>query len=170
MSTRSCIIIKVRKEDIGKELVFDSEKVPVTQRKWSDDNPIMSEKDVPDMCKPILIEKPYIAIYCHWDGYIEGVGKSLKLNFTNYEQALNLVLGGWCSVVDDDHILRYAVRAGEKWDVIKPLQFDTAEDAVNEFEGSWAEYAYLYLNNEHDWVVKEIIEKSGFKDYDVDED
>ena len=29
MSTRSCIIIKVRKEDIGKELVFDSEKVPV---------------------------------------------------------------------------------------------------------------------------------------------
>lgn len=171
MGTRSCIIVKVRKEDIGKIKKFDKKLLPVSLDKWeskdSDGEVYMSEIGR-SLCKPVAINSPYIAIYCHWDGYPSGVGAALEKNFNTYESALNLILGGSCSFIESDKVRHYANRKGEKWGYILPKQFNTKK-AISEYCcGSWAEYAYL-LDEESGWGYKEIsgsmssINKRGFK-------
>ena len=86
MSTRSCVIVKVRKEDLGKKLKFDASKVKLED--WEE-----QKKD--EFSKEVELKSPYVGVYCHWDGYPEGVGSVLKKCFNDYESALNLILGGF---------------------------------------------------------------------------
>ena len=94
MSTRSTIWVKIKEEDYGKVLTADVSKLPNAMENFNYD------------CVPVKIhDHPskdlWLGIYCHWDGYPDGVGKELMEKFTTYEQALNLVLLGQCSYVID---------------------------------------------------------------------
>ena len=95
MSTRSTIWLRIRPEDFGKVMIADIEKLP---------NP-MEEFNYP--CKEVKIpDNPgggvlYMGIYCHSDGYPDGVGAELEEKFTTYEQVLNLILLGQCSYIID---------------------------------------------------------------------
>ena len=40
-----------------------------------------------------------VSIYCHFDGYIEGVGRTLKAHYNDKDKALNLIEGGDISVL-----------------------------------------------------------------------
>ena len=133
MSTRSMIIIKVKPEHIGKTIKFNAKKLPVKLTGWG------SEK-VRSKCKPTVLEKPYIGIYCHWDGYPSDVGSTLVDNFADYDTALNLIAGGYCSIVSDGEVRHYANRYGEKWDWIKPMQSDTPPICSSVL------YAYVFKN------------------------
>lgn len=133
MSTRSFIILKVRKEDIGKEISFNPENLPVPVKEWS------NEKGN-ELSQPVKIEKEYIGIYCHWDGYREGVGAALKAKFTDYDAILNLIVGGSCSCITDEYVCRYGNRAGEEWEYIDPWQGNDK----NEQPDCWQEYVYLF--------------------------
>ena len=142
MSTKSCVIVKVRKEDLGKVMKFKASLLGVPQDKWEGDS-------VRDKCKDVSLEHAYIGIYCHWDGYPDGVGAALKENFSTYEKALNLVLGGSCSYIAMNGVKRYATRKGEQWKYLKPAQDDELDNVMSYFD--WSEYAYLFDGDK--WLV-----------------
>ena len=63
------------------------------------------------------------------------------------EKALNLVLGGSCSYIDDDgSIMRYATRKGEKWDSLQPKQSDNPISLAKQ------EYCYLFEDGNWKWL------------------
>ena len=166
MSTRSCIIVKVRKEDIGKEMKFNEAMLPAPLDKWESrdtDGNVWRCELGKDLCKPVVINEQYIAVYCHWDGYPEGVGADLKAHFNDYHSALNLVIGGSISATGK-HVRHYANREGEKWDYLKPTQGKTQRAVLSHF--TWSEYAYLFDEERGGWVYKPLTrnhEKRGFK-------
>lgn len=148
MSTRSVVIVKIESSDINKRKKYSPKKVTVQEKKWDEEG----GKSV-ELSKQVLLKDKYIGIYCHWDGYPEGVGAALKKNFNDYEKALNLAVGGFCSVISTENIERYATRNGEEWKYIKPQQADTAEKLIRTV-GDWAEYAYIFENNK--WKTKKL--------------
>jgi len=171
MSTRSCIILKVRKEDIGKlKLKFDVSKLPVPLGKWEykdGDGKVWRDESGKNLCRPVPINNQYIGIYCHWDGYPSGVGAALKNHFKDYDSVLNLILGGSCSAIDDS-VRHYANRVGEQWRYLAPKQGSSQKDLISYFSNAWVEYAYLY-DESRGWRYKDIlgdpekISKNGFK-------
>ena len=79
MATRSCVIIKVRPEDIGKMFKFDEKKLPegVELEQWIDkgsDGKVWRDETGDERSKGVKLQSMYIGIYCHWDGYIENNG------------------------------------------------------------------------------------------------
>lgn len=143
MSTNSNIIVKVKKSDIGSTALYDAKKLDAPEVYWGKTN--SNENGVE---KPVEITEEYIGIYCHWDGYLDGVGKALKEHFNTYDKALNLVLGGSCSAIGNNGgIVRYATREGEKWDFIKPKQGDNPN--------ALAEEEYNYLFEDGKWKLQD---------------
>ena len=139
MSTNANIIVKVKKSDIGLVALYDAKKLDVPESHWDDLFNGIEEK--------VKIDNEYIGIYCHWDGYIAGVGYALKEHFKTYEKALNLVLGGSCSYIDDDgSIMRYATRKGENWNSLQPKQSDNPMELANQ------EFNYLFEDGSWKWL------------------
>ena len=170
MSTRSCIILKLRKEDIGKKLKFQEGLLPVPLDKWQHkdlDGSIWRDESGKNLCRPVVINSQYIGIYCHFDGYPSGVGSAIKECFKDYDSVLNLIVGGSCSYIENDSVRHYANRQDEKWKYLKPLQGDHQSDLITRFRDSWSEYAYLYDEERGGWLYKSICtnnpSKNGFK-------
>lgn len=142
MSTRSCIVVKVRKEDLGKKLKFDASKVKLEP--WN-------FEEVNEFSKKVGLKSPYVGVYCHFDGNPEGVGSVLKKCFNDYESALNLVLGGFISLLEDGKVVKhYANRSGEDWNFIKPLQGKDCDSISNKVDH---QYCYLFTD-EKGWRVR----------------
>ena len=121
MSTRSAIILKVRKEDLGKKVKFDKKKLPIPLKNWKDE---WGDESAKEKSKEITLSHEYIGIYCHWDGDLDGVGAVLKEYFTDYDAVLNLIAGGDCSSIWYDGVKHYANRKGEEWKYIAPKQHE----------------------------------------------
>ena len=167
MSTRSVIIVKVRKEDIGKEMKFNEALLPIPLDKWDYedlDGNVWRREGGKNLCEPVVINEQYLAIYCHWDGYPSGVGAVLKEKFLDYHSVLNLVIGGACSALHSASVRHYANREGEQWDYLKPTQGKTQKEVLEPFD--WSEYAYLFDEARGGWVYKPLTrnsDKRGFK-------
>lgn len=100
------------------------------------------------------------SIYCHWDGYPEGVGKTLKNHYTDVDKIDQLLALGWLSVLGaeigtkkdfetsvlNNECLAYGRDRGE-----------TDVDAVtHQSLGEWlnyhdAEYGYLFQPHVNKW-------------------
>jgi hypothetical protein len=173
MGTRSCVIIKVRPEDIGKMFKFDEKKLPegVKLDEWLEkdsDGKVWLDEVGEERSKRVKFQSLYIGIYCHWDGYPSGVGAVLKEKFLDYHSALNLVIGGACSALDSAYVRHYANRQGEKWEYLKPTQGKTQREVLKPF--GWSEYAYLFDEARGGWVYKPLTQnydKNGFKPLSV---
>ena len=125
MSTRSFIILKVRKEDIGKVMKFNEGLLPKPLGKWQDkdhEGKVWRDETEQDKCQPVEIGNQFIGIYCHWDGYPDGVGSELVEHFKDYNSILNLILGGSCSSINGGVVRHYANRQGEEWEYLVPSQ------------------------------------------------
>ena len=145
MSTPSRIIIKLRKEDIGRKIKFDPDKLPLPLGNWiiKDENGrVLRDESDKEKSREIILKGEYIGIYCHWDGYTEGVGAVLKDCFNGYETALNLIAGGWCSGICSGNVMHYANRIYHKWIEVKPLQ------------GS-LEYLRNHIYGQHEYIFDE---------------
>lgn len=153
MATRSCIIVKVRNSDVGTTQKYSDEKSKAPANDWGGDGV--------DLCEDVKIEKPYMGVYCHWGGYPSGVGAALKVFADTYERALNLVLGGSISSIDEDNFTHYANRDGEVWSHIEPIQGDTAIDVNAEVD---EDYAYLFDEDNGGWKILNR-ETNEFEDY-----
>ena len=145
MSTPSRIILKLKKEDIGRKVKFDPTKLPIPLHEWieKDDNGKvwLNQKGV-EKSKAVTLKGEYIGIYCHWDGHLDSTGDVLRESFNDYETALNLIVGGWCSGIASGHVAHYANRKGSKWADIKPIQgsIDTIRSQI------YGQYEYIFEN------------------------
>lgn len=81
------------------------------------------------------------AIYCHWDGYPEGVGATLAEHYNSTEKAEALIkLGGFSAL----HETLEETKAGAyNSDSDKPRTFTDVQDWLKNFN-SGEEYFYLY--------------------------
>lgn len=86
-------------------------------------------------------------IYCHFDGYISGVGKELLTNYNTPEDALALVESGDQSSVGEP----YRDRPGENWEDIKPALDANRDDF---FKDLFPEYVYLFRDDTKSWTVQ----------------
>ena len=62
-----------------------------------------------------------LQIYCHYDGYLQGVGKELLNSFNSYDKVLNLILDGDVSYIEEGYAKHY-VELGEDWESNRPEQ------------------------------------------------
>ena len=154
MATRSTISLKISESDKGKVFHFDVDKLPKSVLGYED--------ECIDKVGDVKLEKDYLTIYHHWDGYPEGVGETLVEKFNDYESILNLLCGGDASSINGDTIVQYCAWRGEAWDDayggVRPKQSDT-EPSVTE------EYAYLFKDGK--WLFKgyEAEEWTDLKEY-----
>lgn len=143
MSTRSSIILKVRKEDIGKKVKFDPSKLTLIG--WgADDLYSYGDESGLEKSEEVTINTEYIGVYCHSDGTPDGIGEILKEQFSDYDKLLNLLIGGDISFIDEKGVRHYANRKGECWEWLKPTQMVTAYAIANHFnensflfDGEW---------------------------------
>ena len=148
MSTRSFIIVKVRKEDIGKTMKFNEGLLPKPLDNWQEkdrEGKVWRDETGQNLCQPVEIKDQFIGVYCHWDGYPDGgVGDELKTHFKDYNSVLNLILGGSCSAINDGVVRHYANRQGEEWKYLVPSQGKSQTELARVGRSSWAEYAYVF--------------------------
>tara|TARA_R100000231_G_C5310219_1_gene160210 strand:- start:126 stop:572 length:447 start_codon:yes stop_codon:yes gene_type:complete len=98
------------------------------------------------------------SIYCHFDGYINGVGKTLKKHYNDEEKATNLIEGGDISVLKNstDTTVYYKDR-GDDWDTIKPQVHRSLNGLMASLRGDiFIEFVYLYADGK--WQVSELQE------------
>lgn len=161
MATRSFIGVVVNPQDNGKTIA------PSLEVLGKDIESFLKEAEFHDTV--IEDSTKVIRIYHHWDGYPDGVGKTLLEEFNSYEKAINLIAFGDASDINGTTAVFYnSWREGEDWKHTKPRQY-TSEQAYE--ESCDEDYAYLfkdgkwYVKNcwsdeDTDWkAVEEVIEK-----------
>jgi hypothetical protein len=95
------------------------------------------------------------AIYCHWDGYPEGVGKTLQEHYTNPDKVAQLMALGDLSALgpeigesndfgnpDFTVCLSYR-RDREDDDEVDAIHFDSKREWISHY-CRWVQYAYLF--------------------------
>jgi hypothetical protein len=162
MSTNCCIILKVRDTDKGKLLSFNKSKLPLVLKNWKafdKNNNLIWDRTGIDTTNPIMVNSDFIAIYCHWDGYKDGVGKTLKRCFKSYDEVMNLILGGDCSEIAFKGIIHYANKEYADWEDIKPGQANTKSGLYSQYGGQFV----YYFDEKEWWYKKDHNPKNGFK-------
>jgi hypothetical protein len=100
------------------------------------------------------------AIYCHWDGYPEGVGVGLVENYNSKEQAEALIsLGSFSSLRETLEETKKEVYAASQGDDARTF---TGEKDWFENFNSGEEYFYLYTDS-LGWVYSQGGNWSGIK-------
>jgi hypothetical protein len=128
------IWIKIRPEDYGKTMIADASKLPTSM-----DNMLFD-------CEPVKIPNVgdndlYLGVYCHWDGYTDGVGAELLRNYSDYDTLLNLILFGELSYIIDS-VCAYHNWRNERLRIFK---------AEGELPKSTEEYFYCFVDG--DWTM-----------------
>ena len=149
MATRSNIAILLRPEDRNRTFnVMDPDfddyrpemRCPNCRSEKSED-----WKDIFPDCEPN--GSSVLQIYCHWDGYPEGVGEALQSGYNTYEQAMALILGGDLSSLYSSYSCPYSLGKGEDAGRCAPNVLQKAE--LNE------EYLYVFDYKTNQWFVKD---------------
>ena len=159
MATRSNIAIILRPEDRNRTFnvmdpAFDDYRpemrCPNCRSEKSED-----WKGIFPDCKPN--GNPVLQIYCHWDGYPEGVGEALQSGYNSYEEALALILGGDLSFLEPSYSYPYSLGEGEDADRCAPTVLQKAE--LNE------KYLYVFDYKTNQWFVQDAYseDEDGFK-------
>lgn len=164
MSTRSYIIVRVPDHMIGQTIEFDAKKLPVKvgecdYRSGLSDNgfyPIKEQEAAKR--KPIVLEKKYIRIYHHHDGYPEGLGHVLMAQYNTLEAVLNLIAGGACSTCIG-HYMGWAEYANYDEDMLPEQTDEPRPDESYSYlfeDGKWKYYDLFYdqLKRPHDLKAK----------------
>lgn len=81
---------------------------------------------------------PYLQVYCHFDGYPNGVGRDLIEKKLTYDEALKLILEGDRSSTDDG--MSYYQWRDEAYEDVKPKDMTVPK----------REQEYLYLLEENE--------------------
>lgn len=138
MSTNAYIYIKLRAEDQGKILDIRNERFDGVRPEL----PKGFDFGVFNQEIYTSIHLPYIRIYCHHDGYPNGLGVDLLENFNTYEKVLALILTGDTSGLSGNRTEAYACYEGFEGNM--PDHFPNIK-ANN--------YPITYLFDEDEWLV-----------------
>lgn len=98
-------------------------------------------------------------VYCHFDGYPEGVGAALVKNF-NSEGKVDKLIKGYIRSIDEDGFVDYFENTNvDKEDEVHVVGLNEYKDP--EGSGHGEEYRYLFAKGE--WYAQEQYTKKGFK-------
>ena len=100
------------------------------------------------------------SIYCHFDGYLEGVGKMLNDNYQNYNDIKELIkLGNISGLKEkvnsnnkDEETIAYHRNKGEDYKLNKPMISKSLDEFQNTLFDSWIGYIYLYNEESKIWL------------------
>ena len=98
----------------------------------------------------IMCQEPngsVLSAYCHMDGYLTGVGRSLLTHYNNDEMAFELVANGYMSsllpTIEEINM--------ERANKDEPILYSNLEDAISSIDALFIEYVYLW--NGKSWEV-----------------
>lgn len=96
----------------------------------------------------------YIRIYCHFDGYLQGLGKILTEYYDTFDKVKELVWLGDASSIEatlkeSDF---YHRDRNENWDDVRPTVYNDLVTALNATIKSWAEYVYVFQDGQWFWA------------------
>lgn len=92
------------------------------------------------------------AVYCHWDGYPEGVGAGLTENYNSKEKAEELIsLGGFSTLMDT---IEETKAGAYNTASDSPRTFDSVTDWVQNFNAG-EEYYYLWNPDLKCWTYSD---------------
>ncbi len=87
------------------------------------------------------------SIYCHWDGYLDGVGRALRDSFGTQELAEAVVALGDCSSIAEatniENIVAYHRNKSEDWADVKPRTYSTVDAARGDAD---TPYTYAFVD------------------------
>lgn len=91
-------------------------------------------------------DKSYDAIYCHFDGYPEGVGAMLLENYNTKELVEKLISNGDMSSIGGttEKCVFYHRDRGEELDI---GSYKTKAELKKAYKDSWCEYLYVFNKN-----------------------
>jgi hypothetical protein len=105
-------------------------------------------------------------VYCHWDGYIEGVGKTLFNHYTTAEQVMELVSHGGISslgeIIGTKHNFNELVEgqttfySRDRGEPVEVFNWDNIDELKEQMYG--CEFFYIFVEDE--WLVAE--NETGF--------
>lgn len=124
MSTRCNIYLKVSEETKGKTIKFNKNLLP-------DNEQHVLNYSIPDMKVPKNAQ--YLGVYCHHDGYINGVGKELIENYDTEEKILNLLCMGDLSNVCQ------GVSSYESWRNENNTEAEVIDETCERIGYSWGD-------------------------------
>ena len=96
-----------------------------------------------------------IYVYCHYDGYIDGVGLDLK-QYSDSEEVLEMISHGDRSQVNGPYYKDRGEEGVQPNTVKSELNYITSEQMYIDAAG-WADYLYLFKNDE--WLVCQMSRK-----------
>ena len=114
-------------------------------------------------------DETFKAVYCHFDGYPDGVGRVLVDSFTDENKVDKLLKLGSLSYLRDDietqnNFKTFPIRGNEielkdvtmayhrdRGDDLEINEFSNLETMLDYFDKSWGDYLYLFENV---WLVK----------------
>lgn len=103
-----------------------------------------------------------VASYCHYDGYVEGVGRTLVENYNSQYDAEIVAQGGYMSSLDADYLVtrQEAVHSEEAM----------IYHSVETFSTRGAQYSgadYLYLWDGQAWFFMPTNGEAGFEEVQI---
>jgi len=103
------------------------------------------------------------SVYCHFDGYLEYVGKTLYKHYDSAYLAEKLINGGYMSSLGETYEETEFYYPDEKLRVEIDTSLKTFIDSFSEF--SAIEFIYLYDTNERQWLFAENSDNLSEKDF-----
>ena len=105
-----------------------------------------------------------VSIYCHSDGYIQGVGVTLKKHYNSQEKALELIKKGDISILNNTiETTKYYKDRGDEWHNIEPQWHKNHFGLMSALKGNvFIEYVYLFADGE--WQVSALKEHKAETD------
>jgi hypothetical protein len=95
-------------------------------------------------------------VYCHWDGYPDGVGKTLFANYKDPEKIQKLINGGGMSTLKETpEECEYYTQRGEALKIHKTLPFKENPNAAMFYLKQTAKNMgceYLYVRAAGEWT------------------
>ena len=96
------------------------------------------------------------ASYCHYDGYLEGVGSTLLDSYNSDAEANMVAKGGYLSSLSDSY-------SESKESAVNDDQADffSSKDVYEKADNWGAEYLYLWDGTQ--WLVNKVYDSTGFQ-------
>lgn len=88
-------------------------------------------------------------VYCHFDGYLDGVGAQLRAEFTDPFKLRDLIDGGDMSSIGEPYTAR-----GESIDDTKACSFKNFDDYVRNGQNEEYDYILRQVNGQPVWFVR----------------
>ena len=88
-------------------------------------------------------------VYCHWDGYLSGVGAELESDYTDPFALQKLIDGGDMSTIGEPYTAR-----GEAYEDCAPRRYQTVDEYFADCQQEEYDYILRPVDGEAVWFVR----------------